>query len=81
MARLPSAPYCLVAAAGWRDGRRRGERERGRDEGGSALICCYIRKITFLLMYPSGRLLYLVVCSVDLFVFEDILYKPSEISV
>lgn len=53
--------------------------ERWQEEGTEggmeeALICCYIRQITFLLMYPSGRLLYLVVCPVYLFV-----YKPYEI--
>lgn len=45
----------ILSGGGLQDGER---------EGGSALICCYIRKITFLLMYPSGHLLYLVVCPV-----------------
>lgn len=65
MPRLLSAPYCVVVVCGMR------EREvRGRDGGGAALICCSIRKITFLLMSPSGRLLYLVVCAGYLFLSE-----------
>lgn len=64
----------ILSGGGLQDGEMAGGGDRGRDGGG--LICCYIRKITFLLMYPSGRLLYLVVCPVFLFV-----YKPHEILV
>lgn len=71
----------ILSGGGLQDGEMAGGGERGRDGGGSALICCYIRKITFLLMYPSGRLLYLVVCPACLFVFKDTLYKPYEISI
>lgn len=47
--------YCLLHIVWWRASGSTGE-------GDSALICCYIRKITFLLMYPSGHELCLVVC-------------------
>lgn len=50
----------ILSGGGLQDGEMAGGGDRGRDGGG--VICCYIRKITFLLMYPSGRLLYLVVC-------------------
>lgn len=63
----------ILSGGGLQDGGTAGGVEGGREE---ALIRCYIRKITFLLMYPSGRLLYLVVFPVFLFVC-----KPHEISV
>lgn len=47
--------YCLLHIVWWPASGSTGE-------GDSALICCYIRKITFLLMYPSGHELCLVVC-------------------